>query len=454
MLQPAGADCQFDGANLSQFKPGQFRGGALPGEVTISSRGKSPDGQDRLLVTTRNVRMSELDVSTSEVVNFRFGPHFGRGRAMHMRLMPRQGGRKNQAGTNIGGLEYFKVRSVEHLHLDMSKAKGATPQQPATAAARGPAGLDAAGMAGLPLEITCRGPFRFNVVQQRATFEDHVEVLQIHPSGPNDRLTCNLLTVSFTKKAGRSGAFDLDPQRIEANGTPAVLVAPAEKVYAAGQLLQYNLQTRSIALSDAREVVLRRDGDELHARGVRYDSAEPGRLGAGLRPRDPAGCGGRWPIAPISRLRPAGRPTAGPATAPGAGHLAHRRCRVAVSSDQSTSRRRDPLLAVGIAATVGASEAPARSDAGPRPGEARLAAVLRRRGPTGNVVQAESGGGWPGAGGRFAGALRPRPAPAARPGENAAAAHRLRGSSTWKSPAASCARGVALRGREEGRPRN
>ncbi len=53
--------------------------------------------------------------------------------------------------------------------------------------------------------------------------------------------------MSFTKKAGRSGAFDLEPQRIEANGTPAVLVAPAEKVYAAGEQLQYDLQAKWIA---------------------------------------------------------------------------------------------------------------------------------------------------------------------------------------------------------------
>ena len=285
-----GAVCRFDGAfDPSKFKMGQFLGGELPGTVTIRSRGKSPDGQDGLLVTTRNVQMDKLDVTTSEAVDFRFGPHFGRGRQMHMRMMPSQGGHTNQAGTNIGGLEYFEVRSVERLHLDMSKPKAATPPKPApgappapgatAAATGGPTGLDPAGMAGMPLEITCRGPFRFNVVQQRATFEDHVEVLQIHPTPPNDRLTCNLLIVAFTKKAGRSGAFDLEPQRIEANGTPAVLVAPAENVYAAGQQMQYDLQGKWISLSDGREVVLRRGGDEIHARSVRYESAEPGRLG-------------------------------------------------------------------------------------------------------------------------------------------------------------------------------
>ena len=103
---------QFDQAfDLSKLKIGRFLGGELHGPVTIRSRGKRPDGQDSLLVTTRNVQMGEYDISTPEAVEFRLGPHFGRGRHMHMRLLPREGGsRGNQPGANIGGLEYFEIR--------------------------------------------------------------------------------------------------------------------------------------------------------------------------------------------------------------------------------------------------------------------------------------------------------------------------------------------------------
>ena len=137
---PDGAVCRFDGAfDPSKFKMGQFLGGELPGTVTIRSRGKSPDGQDSLLVTTRNVHMGKLDVTTSEAVDFRFGPHFGRGRQMHMRMMPSQGGHTNQAGTNIGGLEYFEVRSVERPAPRQEQAEGGDAAEARARRAAGPA---------------------------------------------------------------------------------------------------------------------------------------------------------------------------------------------------------------------------------------------------------------------------------------------------------------------------
>ena len=113
--------------------------------------------------------------------------------------------------------------------------------------------------------------------------------MQIHPPGPNDRLTCNLLALFFTKKAGSSGAFDLEPQRIEASGTPAQLTAWTEKadapggrvqIEARGERLLYDLQAKSIALGGGQEIFLRRGGDELHARNVHYKEAEAGRLGS------------------------------------------------------------------------------------------------------------------------------------------------------------------------------
>ncbi len=299
MEAPDGAIFQFDPSfDPSKLKTGQFQGGELPGRVTIRSRGKLPDGQDSLNVATRNVKMTAYDITTPEAVEFRLGPHFGRGRQMHMRLLPREGGgRGNQPGSNIAGLEYVEIRRMERLHLDLGKVQKATPQGPAlrppppgtivaTAGAAGTAakksmGLDPATFGGMPLEITCRGPFCFNVVQQTATFQDQVEVIQIHSDGqPNDRLTCNLLSLVFRKKAGRTGAFDLEPQRIEASGTPAVLLSPSRKVQAVGERLQYDMQAKWIALGGGREVWLQREGDELHARSVRYEAAaEPGRLG-------------------------------------------------------------------------------------------------------------------------------------------------------------------------------
>ena len=196
---PEGAMLRFDQAlDLARLRIGRFLGGELHGRVTMRSRGKTPDHSDSLWAATRNVQLGEYDIAAAETVEFRYGPHSGRGRQMHIHLLPREGGRGNHPGANIGGMEYFEMQSVERLHLDLSRAK--TP-----AAAASAASSPAAGMAAMPLEINCRGPFRFDLVQQTAVFHDQVDVFRIRPAGPGDRLTCDVLSMFFTKKPGAPG---------------------------------------------------------------------------------------------------------------------------------------------------------------------------------------------------------------------------------------------------------
>ena len=106
---PAGAMLRFDQAlDLSRLRIGRFLGGELHGRVTMRSRGKAADHRDELWVETRNVQLSEYNVAAAETVEFRYGPHSGRGRQMHMHFLPREGPRGNHPGANIGGLEYFE----------------------------------------------------------------------------------------------------------------------------------------------------------------------------------------------------------------------------------------------------------------------------------------------------------------------------------------------------------
>ena len=320
---PEGATFQFDKSfDLSKLKIGRFLGGQLPGPVTIRSLGKRPDGQDSLLVTTRDVEMSEYDIYTSQTVDFRSGPHFGRGRQLHMHLLARAGGgRGDQPGSNIAGLEYMELNSVERLHLDLSKAKMPASPLAAPQAAAAP-GNGPASLSGGPLEIACRGPFRFNLVQQVATFERQVEVLRTRLVGQSDRLTCELLSIFFTQRAShgspaasagnRGGSFDLEPQSLEAAGAPAVLSAPVDKVYAVGEKLQYDFQLGRISLGGTRGVSLQQGPNEIHAPNVQYQAAAPGRLGRmaaqgpgwlrGLMAPRPA-----WPSRRATTRRPADR---------------------------------------------------------------------------------------------------------------------------------------------------
>ncbi|HYW80899.1 MAG TPA: hypothetical protein VE890_15060, partial [Thermoguttaceae bacterium] len=292
---PEGAVLDFDEPlRLSRMQFGRLIGGRLVGPVTIRSEGKLPGPEDDLRITTTGVQLTEEYIKTSSAVEFRFGPHYGRGHGMTIKLAPdAEPRRKGSKGPNIGGVESFEMQHIERLCLEMSEAELASDQGPLASVRPGDK------MAGtkpsrLPVEVTCRGPFRFDMDGKVATFSDRVDVRLIHPNGPCDQINCEQLSIFFvTQNATAEPAdganrpddspspdpFDLQPQRIVARGNPVIVAAPSEEVYARGQLLEYDLLAEAITLDAADEVVLKQALSEIHARKLDYRSNGPGRLG-------------------------------------------------------------------------------------------------------------------------------------------------------------------------------
>ena len=181
---PHGAMLRFDRPlDLSQAKLGRLVGGELKGPVTIRSEGKQPGPEDDLLVTAAgDLELTEQTVSTPSPVEFHWGPHFGRGHDMLIKLLPGQPlAGKEPSGPNIAGIESFELRHVERLHLDMRQSTAPAAGKPQS----------------VPVEITCRGPFHFDMVGHMATFHDRVEVMKANPYGPSDQLACELLSLYF-----------------------------------------------------------------------------------------------------------------------------------------------------------------------------------------------------------------------------------------------------------------
>ena len=121
---PDGAVLQFDQPlDLGRAKVGRLVGGQLKGKVTIRSDWKEPGPEDDLLITTRDVQLTEQTISTPNPVEFRWGPHFGRGQDMVIKLLAGQPSRATRAGgPNVAGIESFEIRHVERLHLDLGQA--------------------------------------------------------------------------------------------------------------------------------------------------------------------------------------------------------------------------------------------------------------------------------------------------------------------------------------------
>lgn len=315
---PEGALLEFDGPfDLRRMKIGRLVGGRLMGPVRIRGKGKSPGPEDNLLIETRNVELTEKNIITPHTVDFRWGPHSGRGGQMRIKLL--SGGNLRdgkRGGPNIAGIELFELRRLDRLHLELGELNLASEQEARTAGKQAegdasggasvvaeggsgrrapPGDLPAGGVSDLPVEVTCKGPFRFDVIKKVATFEDRVDVLRINPTGPSDQLDCELLSIFFTdsadpaasrsKGSGKrgkkqpAGSLKLRPERIEARGDPVVVHAPSEGVHARGQRLEYELKTGRIVLDGSHPVMLQQDTNEIHARSLQYQPADTGELG-------------------------------------------------------------------------------------------------------------------------------------------------------------------------------
>ena len=275
---PGGARLQFDPPlDINRARIGRLVRGQLDGQVTIRSDWKQPGPEDDLLIVTRDIQLTEQTISTPHPVEFRWGPHFGRGQEMVMELLagePRPG--MEAVGTNIVGIESFELRRIERLHLDL----------------------------GQPVEIQCRGPFRFDVLRRVATFSERVDVLKLNPGGPADQIACDLLSLYFAERKPQGtgkgvrnllperpeGCFaqkvpdtfsgsDLVAERLECRGNPVVVTAPSRKLNARAPRIEYNLLTEAIVLDGSREVFLQQGPNEIHAQSLYYQAAKQGGLG-------------------------------------------------------------------------------------------------------------------------------------------------------------------------------
>ncbi|MEN6558752.1 MAG: hypothetical protein ABFC54_11290, partial [Thermoguttaceae bacterium] len=232
---------------------------------------KEPGPQDDLWIDTQDVRLVGQVVTTPNPVNFRWGPHYGRGRNLLIKLLAGSARPGDAMGINIAGIETFELGQIEQLHLDLGEAMNAGDAKPGGRAAS------------IPVEISCRGPFRFDVVNRVATFQDNVGVMiKEDPNGPAHQIDCDRLSLYFSRRndaAKTPGSMDLVPDRLEARGNPVVVTAPGRNLTARAERIQYYLQLKAILLEGGQEVFLQQGLNEVHARSLYYQMAPDGRIG-------------------------------------------------------------------------------------------------------------------------------------------------------------------------------
>jgi hypothetical protein len=186
---PEGALLEFDApvdlrrGQIRRPKRIQLRG---PVRLRQYTRGANPD--ELLLVETRQVEVEEERVWSQEEVQFRFGPHFGKGRGLRVELgqMPRRAERASPQSARTAVRE-IEVSRVERLHVVLpGQRRGNRKSVPAGES--------------IIFELACDGPFRFEPSALRASFEGNVRGWRSGP-GAADELRCEELIFWL---AGRS----------------------------------------------------------------------------------------------------------------------------------------------------------------------------------------------------------------------------------------------------------
>jgi hypothetical protein len=278
---PQGAVLEFDEPlDLRQGRLARLVGGSLRGQVTIRGPATAPGADDDIEVVTRDVELEELEIRTSEMVQFRHGRSSGSGRGLVARLTPREG--PAGQGPNIGGVDSVRLDRDVRIRVEGVAGSLLPGREPRPAA-----GAETAAQP--PVLVSCRGSLCLNVSADVITLEDTVDVVRPGPDGTGgDQLSCDLLAILLGRAAtpGAADAADagprgpLEPVEVQAKGAPVVVSSAAARLEARAARLGYEIASRRILLDGEEPVSLVVGDSEMEARKIDYCPGPPGDPGA------------------------------------------------------------------------------------------------------------------------------------------------------------------------------
>ncbi|MFP6612700.1 MAG: hypothetical protein VB835_10350 [Pirellulales bacterium] len=294
MQAPKGALLQFDdNADISRAKMGRLQAGRLVGEVTIrgnlndDSSASSADGQE-LLIATRDIELQPKRIWTQHAVQFQIGKSHGSGRELHIEMPQGLNPRAGNGSSPLGDVRSIEILKDVQLYVD-ANTKGLLPgkhSRNVTAGGQNAAERDPQP----PMEIRCKGAFRFDVSKLTATFENEVDVVRLNHQGPSDQLNCEVLTIQFARgrddknqPAGAEGSQapprSLRVAAIVASGSPVVAASPSVSGFARGEFFKYDVTNRVLELSAQNSVTLTYQDSQIEAARIRYKEVDGHRLG-------------------------------------------------------------------------------------------------------------------------------------------------------------------------------
>lgn len=317
-----GAHLVFDDFHPEQGRIGQITRGEFPGPILIHSDMRQPGPEDDLVIHTSDLKMNTKLLYSDQPVDFRLGQNYGSGRELEIRFLADEHVQPHESGLRISGFDSLEIRREVRMRLQLNTdtlmpgtgAKDAQTQ-PLTAPSAGPA-LGAASIGASPavrvtdpgksvasgtpavpatpkppVDVVCTGPFAYDFVRYRASVYRDVEVTQLNPEGPCDKLTCNQLDVHFApkiqpdakpepiivdpgKRQQRDMNRGLEAAAMVAMGHPAIAISPARRAEARGERIQVGLREQRMRVEGGSDTRVTDGPNVIQAPVIDYQKAE------------------------------------------------------------------------------------------------------------------------------------------------------------------------------------
>lgn len=285
---PEGATLQLDQPLSVGGTDVHLVGGSLTGNVTLR-RAASPDGRGEFFLQTSHLQLSKERIQTLQPVDFRMGPHYGRGRNLVIEFDADPLQAQQPAISGVRGVRHMELRHIDQLHVQLpteanrnreidSSASTPTESTPSDAYPNG-------------FDVVCQGPLEFELDTNTATLSGGVRMTSV--DRPTDYLEADHLAFEFltspddkpaspsTDSGSSESSHSWALTRVAAHGQPAVLHLETQSLDVRGDVLAYGLIDRTLELGGNRTVELRHAGLELFARQAKYQLTSDGSLGLG-----------------------------------------------------------------------------------------------------------------------------------------------------------------------------
>jgi hypothetical protein len=288
-------------------------GGKISGNVQIQAdRGTENTGDDFVAYADElQFQESEKRVWTDSSLRLVSGADAvmtGTGGEMHLKFTdPGQGGRETPQFEGATDLVLFHNVQVNMLAA-ASDGLASTARPPGATKSKSdkPKSDKAPSQDPMPVQITCNGPFRYDVEKTEARFNNTVEMERQTGESQFDRLFSDELVVIFEKNPTNSesltGGADPSPEnapfqfrQAHATGRSVRILSDGQSIEAIGREMIYDATTGHALLRGEPDVVAVKDGSVLHGRELKFTAGEAGQqvaeaMGAGsLEARNPAG---------------------------------------------------------------------------------------------------------------------------------------------------------------------